>query len=141
MRTYYCYDDNFYYTGKSRTISEYETWPVKSCFVEPPELEEGEYARWNGTAWDITVDEPKPPVPAIVTKRQGRQQMTLMGIIGQVQPAIDAIEDPTERALVQSFWDDSTEYERHHPQMIALAESLGVTDEQMDDAFRAAAQL
>ena len=140
-RTYYIYDDQFYFTGESHTISEYETWPVKSCFTAPPELSEGEYARWNGSEWIIDTEGPKEPVPSSVTKRQGRQQMILMGVIGQIQPAIDAIQDATERALVQSFWEDSIEYERYHPQMISLANQLGFTDDQLDDAFRAASQL
>lgn len=77
----------------------------------------------------------------IVTKRQGRQQMILMGILDQVQVAIDSIEDPLQRALVQSFWNDSTQYERNHPQMIQLAQAIGLTDEQLDQAFIAAAEL
>lgn len=77
----------------------------------------------------------------VVTKRQGRQQMILMGILDQVQAAIDGIEDPLQRALVQSFWDDSTQYERNHPQMIQLAQAIGLTDEQLDQAFIEAAQL
>ncbi len=81
------------------------------------------------------------PVPESVTKRQGRQQMILMGIIGMVQPAIDAIEDPIQRALVQSFWDDSSDYEREHPQMVELAAAIGITESQLDQAFVQASRL
>ncbi len=80
-------------------------------------------------------------VPRSVSKRQGRQQMILMGIIEQVQTAIDAIPDPVQKALVQSFWDDSSQYERNHPQMIQLAQAVGLTEEQLDQAFIAAANL
>ena len=83
----------------------------------------------------------KALVPESVTKRQGRQQMILMDIIDQVQTAIDAISDPVQKALVQSFWDDSTEYERDHPQMTQLAQAIGFTDEQLDDTFIEAAKL
>jgi isochorismate hydrolase len=81
------------------------------------------------------------PVPKSVTKRQGRQQMILMGVIGMVQPAIDAIEDPIQRALVQSFWDDSSDYERGHPQMVELAAAIGITESQLDQAFVQASRL
>lgn len=94
-----------------------------------------EYQKLNGE-WVIPV-----LVPASITKRQGRQQMILMGIIDQVQTAIDAIPDPTQKALVQSFWDDSAKYERNHPQMIQLAEIIGLTSEQLDQAFIEAAKL
>lgn len=80
-------------------------------------------------------------VPLVVTKRQGRQQLILMGILDNVQAAIDAIPDATQRLLVQSFWDDSIQYERYHPQMLQLAQAVGLTDEQLDQAFTAASQL
>ena len=94
---------------------------------------------------DKTVEEleaeRKALVPESVTKRQGRQQMIFIGIIDQVQTAIDVISDPVQKALVQSFWDDSTEYERNHPQMIQLAQAIDFTDEQLDNAFIEAAKL
>jgi hypothetical protein len=43
--------------------------------------------------------------------------------------------------LIQSFWDDSTQYERNHPQMVQLAQAIGLTEDQLDDAFIAAAKL
>lgn len=140
-RTYYVFDDQFFYTGESSTISEYETWPVRSTFVKPPELQSGEFAKWNGSKWMFTTGGPKEPIPASVTKRQGRQQMILMGVINAVQPAIDAIEDDVQRALVQSFWDDSSDYERDHPQMVELGAAIGLSTDQIDDAFRAASKL
>lgn len=129
-------------------------------------VESHEYGVWNKdmtegqrqevvdfyNAWEAPVPEPTPePTPEellqmqreqmIVTKRQGRQQMILMGTIDQVQTGIDAISDPVQKALVQSFWDDSTQYERNHPQMIQLAQAMGLTDEQLDNAFIEAAKL
>lgn len=89
--------------------------------------------------WEVLGQEIQ--VPQSVTKRQGRQQMILMGTIDQVQTAIDAISDPVQKALVQSFWDDSSEYERNHPQMVQLAQAIGLTEDQLDDAFIAAAKL
>lgn len=80
---------------------------------------------------------PPPFVPDSVTKRQGRQQMIKMGIMPeQVDALIDVIEDPVQRALERSFWQDSARYERHHPEMISIAiNRLGLTSEQLDVAF------
>ena len=90
----------------------------------------------------IKAPEPPIPVPATVSKRQAKQQLLTVGLLSQVQIAIDSIEDPTERQLVQIFWDDSQEYERNHPTLTALATGfLGLTDEMLDDLFRAASLL
>lgn len=83
----------------------------------------------------------EPIIPTAVTKRQARQQLILMGLLDSVQTAIDSIPDTTQRLLVQSFWDDSIQYERYHPQMLQLAQAVGLNDEQMDQAFIAASQL
>ena len=83
----------------------------------------------------------KEPVPKSVTKRQARQQLILMQLVDDVQTVIDSIEDPLQRALVDSYWNDCTIYERNHPQMIALAQSLGLSEDQLDDAFIAASKL
>ena len=80
-------------------------------------------------------------VPESITKRQARQQLILMGIYDNVQPMIDAIEDDIERALANSYWNDSSIYERQHPQMVGLASALGIGTDQLDDAFIAASQL
>jgi len=88
-------------------------------------------------------DPEAPAVPRVVTRRQARQALVLAGIsFASVQAAIDAIEDPTQRALMQIEWDDSQEFHRDRPQLISLAKgALGMTDEQLDQLFISAAQL
>lgn len=116
----------------------------KTIIERPPVLGEGGWVQvWaEENASSEEVEKRKSAlVPRSVSKRQGRQQLIIMGIIGQVQPAIDAITDDLQRSLVQSFWDDSSQYERDHPQMIQLATVIGLTSEEMDAAFIAAEQL
>lgn len=85
---------------------------------------------------------PVEPIPDAVTKRQARQQLLIAGLLPSVQPAIDSIPDPTERALAQIYWDDSQEYERNHPMLTTLAKTLlGMTDQQLDDLFKEASKL
>lgn len=140
MITYYLFDSANVLTGFVERKSVYHSFPTNSTRVPPPVLAESEYAVFNGESWDVVTDRPDPvmPVPNAITKRQARQQLIAMSMISSVQPVIDAIADPTERALVQSFWDDSTIYERNHPQMIALSAAIGMTESQLDDAFIAA---
>ncbi len=83
----------------------------------------------------------KASVPASVTRRQAKQALLLNDLLGNVQPAIDAIPDPTQRAMIQIEWDDSQEFERNRPALIALGSALGLTSAQLDDLFIGAAQL
>jgi len=84
---------------------------------------------------------PPPTVPQWVTRRQARQALLLAGYLHAVQPAIDAIADPVQRALVQIEWDDSLHFERHRPALQALAAALGMSTHDLDLLFIAAAQL
>lgn len=82
-----------------------------------------------------------PVVPAKVTRRQARQALLLAGKLDLVQPAIDAMTDPTQKAMAQIEWDDSQDFERSRPLLIALAYAIGLTDEDIDNLFIQAAQL
>lgn len=101
------------------------------------------------TDWDLTFDGSQvsrywvletAPTAQTVTRRQAKQQLLLAGLLNQVQPAIDAIPDATQRALVQIYWDDSQEFERQHAELIALATALGLDAAGIDALFEAAAQ-
>lgn len=82
-----------------------------------------------------------PAVPGVVSRRQARQAMIAAGIsFAAVQAAIDAIADPTERAMMQSEWDDSNQFERDRPQLIQLAGVLGLAAETLDALFIDAGQ-
>lgn len=98
-----------------------------------------------GDTWDgETFTPPPPPPPAIpqsVTRRQAKQALLLAGILGNVQPAIDAIPDATQRALVQIEWDDSQTFERDRPALLSLAGALGLDDAALDALFVTAAGL
>ncbi|SNY95576.1 hypothetical protein [Halomonas sp. hl-4] len=77
---------------------------------------------------------------AVVTRRQGKQQLLADGLLVNVQPTIDAISDETQRGMVQIFWDDATEFERKSPELNQLGADLGLSDEQIDELFRNASQ-
>ena len=81
------------------------------------------------------------PVPASVTRRQARQALLLAGLLPSVQPAINAIPDPTERGMAQIEWDDSQAFERHRPLLISLGYALGLDDAGLDALFVQAAAL
>lgn len=83
----------------------------------------------------------KASVPVSVTRRQAKQALLLNGLLANVQPAIDAIPDAAQRAMIQIEWDDSQVFERDRPALIALGSALGLSDIQLDNLFIEASQL
>lgn len=84
---------------------------------------------------------PPTPVPQEVTRRQAKQALLLGGLLGGVQPAIDAIPDPIQRSMIQIEWDDSQTFDRGRPALIALGAALGLDDSALDALFVQASQL
>lgn len=80
-------------------------------------------------------------VPKSVTRRQAKQALLLAGLLGNVQPALDAIPDATQRGLMQLEWDESLEFERNRPSLLALAAGLGLDGAALDQLFITAAAL
>lgn len=81
------------------------------------------------------------PVPEAVTRRQAKQALAINGKLSLVQPAIDAIADPAQKALIQIEWDDSQEFQRNRYSVIAIGTAIGLNSAQLDDLFRTAATL
>lgn len=82
-----------------------------------------------------------PVVPQTVTRRQAKQALILGGLVAGVQPAIDAIPNVTQRAMIQCEWDDSQVFERQRPALIMLGSSLGLNAAQLDALFVTASTL
>jgi hypothetical protein len=79
-------------------------------------------------------------VPTSVSARQIRLWLLRQGIsLAAVDAAIDAIPDQLQRDSVRVEWDYSGYVERTHPMLIPLAAALGLTEQQVDQAFIEAA--
>lgn len=104
--------------------------------------------------WEM--EEPPPPVPALISDRQFFQQAAVLGIITQaealaavqtgtipavLQTIVDGIEDPDEKFAATMLLSGATTFERAHPFTEAVGDALGWTSEQIDQFFIAAAQL
>jgi hypothetical protein len=89
----------------------------------------------------VVVDQSLVPVPQSVSRRQARQALLAAGLLASVQPAIDAVQDATQRARMQIDWEDSQEFQRDHPTLLALGSALGLDSAGIDALFIAAAAL
>jgi hypothetical protein len=77
-----------------------------------------------------------PAVPESVSARQIRLWLVRHGIsLSQVDAAIDNIPDQLQRDSVRIEWDYAPYVERSHPMLIPLASALGLTEQQVDQAF------
>lgn len=96
--------------------------------------------------WNIIDNDPSipliPNVPQSVSARQIRLWLIQHGItLSLIDSAIDSIEDPSIRETIRIEWEYAPYIERNHPWLIPLAESLGLTSEQVDQAFIEASQI
>ena len=106
---------------------------------------DGERLRDGTGRWDEatrSVVAVSPPVPQSVTARQIRLWLVSHGVsMSAVDAAIDAIPDATQREMVRVEWEYAPYVERSHPMLGPLAAALGLSEAQVDAAFREAATI
>jgi hypothetical protein len=96
-------------------------------------------------AWDaasLSVQPIPVPVPTSVTARQIRLWLVRHGVsLSAVDAAIDWIPDAQVREECRVEWDYAPWVERRHPMLVPLAAALGLSEAQVDEAFREAATI
>jgi hypothetical protein len=92
---------------------------------------------WDANSRSIIVI--PTPVPTSISARQIRLWLIQHGIqLDQIDNAIQQIQDDMVRQTVKIEWEYAPYVERSHPWLIPLAQSLGLNEEQIDQAFREA---
>ena len=99
----------------------------------------------SGATWEI-VDTIPPPDPTetlareregmVCSRFQAKAALLQAGLLDQVE-AVLAEADPVAKLA----WADAVEFRRNSPTIAALAKSVDMTDEQVDDLFRAAMEI
>lgn len=142
MLTVYLLDSDMCLAGSTQ-LDEMMPIPARSTLLAPPRTKAPEVARWNSISWEVLPERPAPVllIPFKVTRSQARSALLLRGLLDQVQPIIDSIEDLTERALAQIKWDDALEFERYSPLVVMIARALDLDDAALDELFIFAASL
>ena len=79
---------------------------------------------------------PQPiPVPQQITRAQGKAVLIMQGHWQAVLDYVASIQDPTQRALADVALNDTLTWERSSSFLNAVANGLGMTDEQLDALF------
>ena len=76
-----------------------------------------------------------------ITRRQAKQQLVMMGIEQQALDTINGISNPTEKRLLEIWFDDASVWERDNEQLKQFGAQMGLTEDEIDDFFVAAAEL
>lgn len=95
---------------------------------------------WSYAGGDVVAPEVVAPVPAEVTMRQARLALLAAGLLDDVEAAIAGMDEPAKTAA-QIEWEYSNALERDNTLVAILGPALGLSTNQVDDLFRAAAQL
>ncbi|WP_287918075.1 hypothetical protein [Comamonas sp.] len=102
-----------------------------------PLLIEGEWVQ----QWTLVEIEPvAEPVPASISRRQGRLALLTLGLLDETETAIAAIENDIDRREAQIEYEADT-WERANPFLAQFWAQLGGTPGSLDDAFRLAVTL
>lgn len=85
---------------------------------------------------------PAPPyVPQQVTNAQGAAALIQAGLWGDVLDYVDAMTDPTEKALAEVALHRTTHWTRTSPFLNAAATALGMSSEDLDNLFIQASEI
>lgn len=105
--------------------------PKAESWVVAPEKPAENYSWQNGGWVQDQID-----IPQTVSARQVRIWLIQHGIsLSLVENAIDNIQDSVLKEITKVEWEYAPYIERNHPMLVPLAQALGLTQEQLDQAF------
>lgn len=124
------------YELKELTNELFQAWidannPKKNEWILAP-IKPSSTSVWNNGSWF----EPEITTPQTISARQIRLWLVQHGFqLSQIDSAIDSIPDPMTREIVKIEWEYAPYIERNYPWLVPLAESLGLNETQIDQAF------
>lgn len=132
---------SLYYNIENYSLQEIddniiEEWRIKNnpkyhYYIKAPDKPSND-AVWNNGSWTI----PSPSIPSTISARQVRIWLIQNGIgLSVVENAIDNIPDPATRDITRVEWEYAPYIERNHPMLVPLAQSLGLSESDIDRAF------
>lgn len=74
-------------------------------------------------------------VPEIVTPRQFKTAVVMSGIqLSQIDQVINSMQEP-DKSIAYIAWEYALEFERTHPLISQIGNSIGLTSKDLDDIF------
>ena len=109
--------------------------------IETPITESFIKSKWNGTQWiegatpKEIAEASKPIVPDSISQMKLRKQLILSGIsIDSIDALIQSLPQPN-RDLIYTMWEYAVVFDRHNPELNAMAQMLEITQQQLDEIF------
>ena len=106
----------------------------------PAFVEQAYPGRWRLAAASLEPAAP-PAVPEKVTRAQGKAALYKAGLLAQVEAFVEAMPEGDDKAFARFALSDCNNWERGSQFLNAAAQQLGLTQERLDELFRAAAQI
>ena len=108
---------------------------------QPEERDGVWYQTWE--AREFTAEEKAAQLEAkrrgmVVSKAKAHIALHNAGLYQQV---VDMMADPATDPVAVIAWNTASEYSRLSPNLLAVKDGIGLTDEQLDDLFEQAAQI
>ena len=110
-----------------------ETDNPKAQYYVPIPDPPGPGYTWNGTEWVA----PPVYVPQQVTAFQGRAQLMNIGLLTQAESIVVASTDQ----MLKLAWTHAIYWDRNSPMLQSMGTALGMSSQDLDDLFIAAAQI
>ena len=84
-------------------------------------------------AWAVTYE--KPPLKPL-TRRQFRLALVMNGFaLADIEALINQIEDDMQRQIIQIEWQDATTFTRTSPDLLTMANLMGLSLAQIDELW------
>lgn len=119
--------------------ASYTESPIVFAGTSPVYLTFADEAEARATIPELWVEEGEEPadiVPQRVTRRQMKLTLNALGKLEQIEGFV-----ATQSAEVQISWNEASEFYRSDAMINAMAPMLEMTSEDLDNLFRAAAQV
>ena len=142
IKTYH-YDDTRTYIGYMQ-VEKAGDANMGAGYIEAAPGDEQALGRYvlgeDGGTW-IALPAVPAPVPARVTMRQARLALLAVDLLDNVEAAIAAIPDATQRRAAQIEWEYAQTVDRNSSFTQQMAIGLALSAEQLDNLFTQAANL
>lgn len=97
--------------------------------------------KWNGSEWiegatpEEIAEANKAKVPESISQMKLRKQLILSGVsIASIDALIQQLPQPN-RDLIYTMWEYAVVFDRSNSELNAMAEMLGISQEQLDEIF------